>query len=210
MAEKPAPPRDASEHTLAFYDRNADAFWERTRDHDVRHNIAALLRFVEGEGPYTILDFGCGPGRDLKSFKDLGCEAIGLEGSQTFAEMARDYSGCEVWVQDFLKLELPPARFDGIFANASLFHVPPKELPRVLKELHAALKPRGVLFSSNPHGNDTEETRADGRYGAYHTLETWRRYMTGAGFEELTHFFRPQGLPRERQPWFASVWRKTA
>lgn len=210
MAEKPAPPRDASEHTLAFYDRNADAFWERTRDHDVRHNIAALLRFVEGEGPYTILDFGCGPGRDLKSFKDLGCKVIGLEGSQAFADMARDYSGCEVWVQDFLKLELPPARFDGIFANASLFHVPPKELSRVLKELGAALKPRGVLFSSNPHGNDTEETRADGRYGAYHTPETWRRYMTGAGFEELTHFFRPQGQPRERQPWFASVWRKTA
>jgi SAM-dependent methyltransferase len=202
------PENPSSERTLSFYDQNANAFWERTRDHDVRHNIAALLRFVEGAPPFAILDFGCGPGRDLKAFKELGHEVVGLEGSQAFAEMAREYSGCEVWVQDFLKLRLPPARFDGIFANASLFHVPPKELSRVLKELRAALKPRGVLFSSNPHGNDTEEIRADGRYGAYHAPETWRRYMTDAGFSELTHFFRPQGLPREQQPWLASVWRK--
>ena len=152
--------------------------------------------------------FGCGPGRDLKTLRDLGHEAIGLEGAEAFTEMAREYSGCEVWVQDFLTLDLPPARFDGIFANASLFHVPPKELPRVLSELRAALKPRGVLFSSNPHGNDTEEVRPDGRYGAYHSPETWRRYMNGAGFSELTHFFRPEGKPRAEQPWLASVWRK--
>jgi SAM-dependent methyltransferase len=201
--------RSDTQRTLSFYDQNAGAFWERTRDHDVGHNIAALLRFVEGAPPFAILDFGCGPGRDLMALKGLGHEAIGLEGSQAFAEMARAHSGCEVWVQDFLALDLPPARFDGIFANASLFHVPPQELPRVLNELGAALKPRGVLFSSNPHGNDTEEVRADGRYGAYHTPETWRRYMTDAGFLELTHFFRPQGLPRAQQPWFASVWRKT-
>jgi len=59
--------------------------------------------------------------------------------------MARAYSGCEVWHQDFLSLDLPDRRFDGIFANAALFHVPGQELPRVLRELHAALKPGGVL-----------------------------------------------------------------
>ena len=87
-------------------------------------NIAALLDHIEGRPPFTILDFGCGPGRDLKAFKELGHEAIGLEGSQAFAEMARAHSGCEVWVQDFIKLELPPARFDGIFGmnRASTFH----------------------------------------------------------------------------------------
>jgi SAM-dependent methyltransferase len=205
---KPKPPEEASAQTLAFYDRNAQAFWARTHDHDVRHNIAALIRFIEGKPPFRILDFGCGPGRDLKAFRELGHETIGLEGSKPFADMARAHSGCEVWVQDFLKLDLPPEGFDGIFANASLFHVPPQELPRVLGELRTALKPRGVLFSSNPHGADTEETRSDGRYGAYHSPGTWRRYMKDAGFSELTHFFRPQGLPREQQPWLASVWRK--
>jgi SAM-dependent methyltransferase len=205
MSEKSA---SGSAATLAYYDQNAGSFWERTRDHDVRHNIAALLRFIEGSPPFAILDFGCGPGRDLKAFREMGHEAIGLEGSKVFAEMARAHSGCEVWLQDFLALDLPPARFDGIFANASLFHVPKRELPRVLGELRAALKPRGVLFSSNPHGDDSERTHADGRSGVYHSPEGWRRYVTGAGFSELTHFFRPQGLPREQQPWLASVWRR--
>jgi SAM-dependent methyltransferase len=193
--------------TLEAYARIAGMFWERTRDHDVSENIEALLRHIEGVPPYAILDFGCGPGRDLKAFAERGHRAIGLEGASRFAEMARAYSGCEVWAQDFLKLDLPPERFDGIFANAALFHVPAQELPRVLGELRASLKPRGVLFSSNPRGNN-EEGWNEGRYGAYHDLEAWRCYMTAAGFSELEHYYRPPGLPRERQPWLASVWRK--
>jgi SAM-dependent methyltransferase len=201
-------PDDTRRRTLSYYEINAVRFEERTRDHDVRQNIAALLSAIEGAPPFAILDLGCGPGRDLKTFRDLGHEAIGVEGAAALAEMARAHSGCTVWEQDFLALDLPPARFDGIFANAVLFHVPPKELPRVLGELRAALKPRGVLFSSIPHGNDTETTHPDGRYGAYHRPETWRRYMQDAGFTELAHFFRPEGKPRAQQPWFASVWRK--
>ncbi len=68
--------------------------------------------------------------------------------------MARRYSGCDVLHQDFLAMSLPASRFDGVFANASLFHVPSQELPRVLAELAEALKPRGVLFCSNPRGNN--------------------------------------------------------
>jgi len=193
--------------TLAHYDSRAEQFWAGTRDHDVAQNIAALLDPIEGAAPYSILDAGCGPGRDLKTFTDLGHRATGLEGAPRFAAMARAYSGCEVWEQDFLRLELPANRFDGVFANAALFHVPTQELPRVLLEFFAALKPRGVQFASNPRGND-EEGWSDGRYGAYRSLETWRNQMTAAGFVELTHYYRPAGLPREHQPWLASVWRK--
>ena len=77
----------------------------------------------------------------------------------------------------------------------------------MLRELHATLKPGGVLMSSTPHGND-EEGWNRGRYGAYFTLETWRRHLTATGFVELDHYYRPAGLPREQQPWLASVWRK--
>jgi SAM-dependent methyltransferase len=193
--------------TLEHYDSRAEDFWQGTRGHDVRQNIDALLNAIEVPAPFAILDFGCGPGRDLKVFTDLGHVAVGLEGSARFAEMARAYSGCEVLEQDFLKLDLPAARFDGVFANAALFHVPTLELPRVLGELHAALKPGGVLFSSNPHG-DNQEGWNRGRYGAYHDLETWRRHVTAAGFSELSHYYRPPGLLREQQPWLASVWRR--
>ena len=197
--------RSISARTLAHYDDSAADFWEGTRDHDVRQNIAALLRHIRATPPFRILDFGCGPGRDLATFRALGHEAIGLDGSPRFAAMAREFSGCEVWEQDFLSLRLPASHFDGIFANASLFHVPREALPRVLGELHAALKPQGVLFSSNPRGHD-EEGWAGGRYGVFHDLESWRAFLTGAGFVELEHYYRPPGLPREQQPWLASVW----
>lgn len=193
--------------TLDQYNGVAEDFRAGTRSHDVSQNIAAMLQYIEGEAPLTLLDFGCGPGRDLKVLADRGHHEIGLDGAARFAAMARAYSGCEVWQQDFLKLDLPAAHFDGIFANATLFHVPSQELPRVLAELHAALKPRGVLFSSNPHGANDEGWH-QGRYGAFHDWDTWRAYMSAAGLVELTHYYRPPGLPRERQPWLASVWRK--
>lgn len=202
-------PRDLeliSRATVADYDRRAEDYWSGTRAHDVRQNIEALLAAIEGRPPFAILDFGCGPGRDLKTFAERGHEAIGLDGSARFAAMAREHSGCEVWQQDFQQLRLPPARFDGVFANATLFHVPRQELPRVLGELSTALKPRGVLFCSNPRGSD-EEGWAGARYGAFHSLERWRGFMSAAGFAEIGHYFRPPGLPREQQPWLASVWR---
>ncbi len=192
--------------TLEYYDGRAEQFWEGTRGHDVSQNIAALLEHIETDPPFSILDFGCGPGRDLMALQALGHEAIGLEGSAAFAGMARA-NGCTVWEQSFLALELPANRFDGIFANASLFHVPSQALPRVLGDLHATLKPGGVLFSSNPHGHN-EEGLFQGRWCVYHDLEAWRRFMLEAGFSELTHYYRPAGLPREQQPWLASVWRK--
>ena len=193
--------------TLAHYNQNAESFWEGTRDHDVTQNRNALLENLIGASPFRILDFGCGPGRDLRVFKDLGHQAIGLDGAERFVELARRYSGCEVWLQDFLHLRLPPQYFDGIFANASLFHVPSQELPRVLRELWAALKPGGALFSSNPRGDNNEGWSGE-RYGVYYDYERWRKLVTAAGFAEITHYYRPPGLPREQQPWLASVWRK--
>jgi SAM-dependent methyltransferase len=206
---KPEDLAQAAAKTVAHYDAGAEAFRDGTRDHDVSQNIDALLRHVVGAAPFSILDLGCGPGRDLVAFRARGHEAVGLEGSARLAAMAREASGCEVWEQDFLALSLPAARFDGVFANASLFHVPGAALARVLGELNACLKPEGVLFSSNPRGHN-EEGWNRGRYGAYHDLESWRRFMLAAGFVELEHYYRPPGLPREQQPWLASVWRKAA
>ena len=114
----------ASAETIGHYQRSAHDFLAGTRDHDVSQNIEALLRHIDGDGPHHILDLGCGPGRAVLAFRELGHQPVGLDGCAAFVEMARQWTGCEVWHQDFLDLDLPEHAFDGVFANASLFHVP--------------------------------------------------------------------------------------
>ncbi|MES2295804.1 MAG: class I SAM-dependent methyltransferase [Pseudomonadota bacterium] len=193
--------------TLAYYERNAQQFFEGTLGHDVSQNIDALLGAMRGADPHIVLDLGCGPGRDLKALRARGQHAIGVDGSARFVAMARAYSGCQVWQQDFVALDLPRDFFDGVFANAALFHVPSAALPKVLGELYASLKAGGVLFSSNPRGHNQEGWNGE-RYGSYYDYDTWLAFMQGAGFEALHHYYRPPNLPRAQQPWLASVWRK--
>ena len=193
--------------TLSHYDENAQAYWEGTRGHDVSQNIGALLQHIQAPPPFELLDLGCGPGRDLVAFKALGHHATGLDASPPLAALARKNSACTVLEQNFLALDLPAGRFDGVYANASLFHLPSQALPQVLAALHEALRPGGVLFTSNPRGEGQEGWNGD-RYGAFYDWESWCRFVTAAGFAELTHFYRPPGLPREQQPWLASVWRR--
>ncbi len=213
MTEHPDPNTDPNtdailRRTLDYYDEHAQQFFEGTIDHDVSQNIGALLAAIEAPAPYTILDLGCGPGRDLKTFSAMGHRAIGVDGARQFTDLAQAYSGCEVWQQDFAHLDLPGEMFDGVFANAVLFHVPSRVLPKVLADLYACLKPGGVLFSSNPRGNNQEGWNGE-RYGSYYDYATWERYLTAAKFSPLHHYYRPANLPREQQPWLASVWRKS-
>lgn len=193
--------------TVAHYEQHAASFERGTADHDVSQNIEALLRHLDGEGAQTLLDLGCGPGRDLVTLRDRGHVAIGLDAAPAFVRRARAASGCEVWEQDLLALALPPEHFDGIFANAVLFHVPSQELARVLGDLHATLRPGGILFASNPRGPDIEELHG-ARYGTYLSRATWTAFVTAAGFDELEHYYRPPGRPRAEQPWLATVWRR--
>ena len=191
--------------TLAHYNDNADSFWEGTKDHDVTQNLEAFLApFPEGK-TLDILDFGCGPGRDVKYFRSLGHRSVGLDGSEVFCRMARQYTQCPIIHQSFLNLALPKQAFDGIFANASLFHVPSQELTGVLIGLHEALRPGGILFSSDPRGND--EGWLGQRYGHYMELNTGLSYLEAAGFELLHHYYRPAGKPIHKQPWLAIVSR---
>lgn len=200
--------RDITAHTLQHYDAHAHDFCAATAQHNVTQNITALLAEIQSPPPYRILDFGCGPGRDLLQFAALGHEPVGLDGCAAFVEMARQNCGCEVLQQNFLTLRLPRAHFHGVFANASLFHVPQQQLPQVLGALQQTLVADGVLFASNPRGDNQQGWHGE-RYGCFYALPRWRAYVTAAGFTELRHYYRPTGKPRAQQPWLATLWRKS-
>ncbi|MDD2661992.1 MAG: class I SAM-dependent methyltransferase [Methylococcales bacterium] len=189
--------------TLGHYNQNAGEFWNGTKDHDVTQNYKAFLAPFPENKKLDILDFGCGPGRDVYYFKSLGHRPVGLDGSEVFCGMARRYTGCQILHQRFLSLKLARHAFDGVFANASLFHVPAQELPRVLDDLHAALKPGGILFLSNPRGNG--EGWSGQRYGHYMQFESSEAFLKGAGFQVLDHYYRPSGKPDHEQHWLAIV-----
>lgn len=188
--------------TIGHYDNNAQSFWHGTRDHDVSQNIESFLQALPNK-TLDILDFGCGPGRDLHAFKSLGHRPVGVEGSKELCQLAIKHSGCQVRQQSFLQLELDDNSFDGIFANASLFHIPSQELPKVLSKLHRVLRPEGVLFASNPRGN--AEGWQGERYGHYMEFEASKVYLEQAGFKIVHHYYRPEGKSIEQQPWLAIV-----
>jgi len=203
MGQKPEELDQIETVTLSHYNQNAEAFWNGTKDHDVAQNHEAFLAPFPKDKKLDILDLGCGPGRDVKYFHSLGHRPMGLDGSEVFCGMARSYTGCEILHQKFLSLELPTHAYDGIFANASLFHVPSQELPRILDELHAALRPGGILFLSNPRGND--EGWSGQRYGHYMQFDSSKMFMEGAGFKVIDYYYRPIGKPNHEQPWLAIV-----
>ncbi len=198
-----------SRSTIQYYERNAERFWDGTRNHDVSQNYAALLDALPGRGPFKILDFGCGPGRDIEAFKKMGHDPVGLDGTLKFVTMASDLTGCEVLHQEFTNLDLPVSTFDAVFANASLFHVPKNTINDVLHTIFDTISDGGVFFSSNPRGNG-EESHSNGRYEAYYAENEWLKLVETAGFVLIDQYYRPKGLPREQQHWFATVWRKPA
>jgi SAM-dependent methyltransferase len=197
---------DIETATLNHYNQNAESYWQGTKDHDVTQNYAAFLSALPKEQGLDILDLGCGPGRDVFYFKSLGHSPVGLDGSEVFCRMARAHSGCPILQQSLLNLDLPNQGFDGVFANASLFHVPSLELPRVLNQLHATLRASGILFISNPRGSG--EGWAGQRYGHFMEIESSMEFLTNAHFQVLEHYYRPPGKPRHEQPWLAITARK--
>ena len=192
--------------TIDEYQATAEGFRIGTWNHDVSQNRNALISAMP-KNPGRILDFGCGPGRDLMAFKTLGHEAIGLDATPAFVEMAKQTTGCEVWQQNFLNLDLPNQYFDGVFANASLIHVPQASMENVLRNLYNCLVVGGVIVMSLARGaGEGFESRVTGdRYTSFGEYETIVPHLENAGFTTDHHYYRPPGLPKSQQSWVVIV-----
>ncbi|MFM2041501.1 MAG: hypothetical protein RLY86_77 [Pseudomonadota bacterium] len=193
--------------SLPHYDAHAAEYANALASHDVGEARERLLALLPPAA--AILDLGCGPGRDLIAFRQAGHEAIGLEGSPALAEIARAASGAEVWTGDLRHTALPPVRFDGVWAQAVLFHVPTAALGNLLTALAGTLRPGGILYACDPTGGNEEGWVGD-RYLAFRRPQTIQAIMRRAGFTLIETWRRPPGLPRRQQTWAAGLWRKAS
>lgn len=145
-------------NTIEFYNRNATDFFNDT----VQVNMSGLherfLREIPEGG--IILDAGCGSGRDAKAFKDRGYRIVAFDASRELAALASEYLDQHVSVRTFEDI-CEVEYYDGIWACASLLHLPFDEIAGTLNRLWAALKPGGTMYLSFKHGQGEREK--DGR-----------------------------------------------
>lgn len=166
-----------------YYNENAKAFFEGTVDADMSSNYTDFLaKLAKGS---HILDVGCGSGRDAKKFKELGYEVTAIDGSEAMCALASEYINQPVEQLRFQEINFEGV-FDGIWASASLLHVPSEELPDVLERLYRALKPQGVLYASFKYGEF--EGDRNGRY--FHDLkeEKAQELFTKAGVKVVNQW----------------------
>lgn len=131
--------------TLDYYNRNADTFFQTTANVDMGPLYERFIKRVGDTG--HILDAGCGSGRDAKAFKEMGYEVSAFDASIELAHRAQAHAGIAVDVLSFYEFNAIE-KFNGIWACASLLHVPKVALPSALERLWRGLKPGGVLYVS--------------------------------------------------------------
>lgn len=144
---------------MNYYDLNAEEFFSDTVDADMSTHHDEFLKNLHDNA--CILDAGCGSGRDAKLFKNLGYNVMAIDGSAEMCKLASKHSGVNVKHMQFQEIDFKN-KFDGIWASASLLHVPTDEIEDVLKRLKDALKQNGILYASFKYG-DFEGVR-NGRY----------------------------------------------
>lgn len=192
-------------NTLSYYEANAIAYANQTARVDLSHLYSSFLsRLPPGA---HILDVGCGSGRDLKAFHEKGYEAIGVDPSPSLVKIARKWSGCKVEVGRAEALWFN-AKFDGIWACASLLHLPRRIFPLALVNINKCLKRDGILFLSMQEGSG-ERASDDGRYFSRYSSQELRFELTSAGFEIIQIWTTADSLPKRNAiSWINIVARK--
>lgn len=191
--------------TLEYYEQNADAFFAGTVSADMTYARERFLAKLPGKA--YLLDLGCGSGRDTKAFLELGYAVDAVDGSEELCRRASAFTGIEVKCMLFQDLE-EEEKYDGIWACASLLHLPRKELSEVFRKIKKALKQDGVLYTGFKYG--TFEGMRNGRYFTDFKEETFRAFLEGCpGFTELEHWVTADVRPgRSEEKWFNVLLRR--
>ena len=161
-----------NDKTLDYYDKNAETFFTGTVSVDFSQTQNRFLNCFN-EGTY-ILDFGCGSGRDTKYFLEAGMKVDAVDGSEEMCRIASEYTGIKVQQMLFQELDLHD-KYDGIWACASILHLPKNDLKSVLQKMAAALKKHGIIYTSFKYGEF--EGERNGRYFTDFTIETFQTFI---------------------------------
>ena len=192
-------------NTLDYYNTNANAFVSSTLSVDFSQTQDKFLNLLPPTA--SILDFGCGSGRDTKYFLDAGMQVDATDGSEELCKLASEYT--EIPVRQMLFEELDAkAQYDGIWACSSILHLPKESLKDVLRKMIAALKEHGIIYTSFKYG--TFEGERNRRFFTDFTEETFREFVAdvdGIRIEEMwiTGDVRPD---RGDERWLNLILRK--
>lgn len=191
------------DRTIAYYEEKAEAFIKDTEDVSMDSLREPFLNCIPKGG--HILDFGCGSGRDLKRFKDLGYEVSATDGSERLCAYASTYSGVKVRHERFQELS-EEAVYDGIWACSSILHVPHDGLKDVFMRMARALKDGGVIYTSFKHGTFSGER--NGRYFTDLTEETVKDVLPDP-LSIISEWITSDARPgRESEKWLNVLLRK--
>ena len=196
---------DWKKETLDYYDQAPEAFAAGTRTADMSDTRSRFFAHLPPKG--IILDLGCGSGRDTKAFLEAGFRVDAVDGSEELCALASAYTGIQVRQMLFSELDAAD-RYDGIWACASILHLPRTELADVLGRVETALKAGGVLYASFKYG--TFEGMRSGRYFTDFTEESLKTFWDSATSMQIfdlwiTHDVRPG---REEEKWINLLARR--
>lgn len=159
--------------TIDYYNQNAEVYYRSTVDADFERLRKEFVSYLPEHA--RIIDIGCGSGRDVKAFCDMGYEAVGLDASEEMARVAREQLGIEVLIGDMTEW-IAEELYDGIWCCASLLHLHEAEAEQFLSNLKTNLKPGGVIFLSVKEGIKTGYDEK-GRYMRNYTEEELKRKL---------------------------------
>ena len=180
-----------------YYDSNAEDFFNGTVNVDMSPLYKDFLNEIPKKG--HILDAGCGSGRDTFMFKSYGYEVSSFDGSIEMCKLASKHTGQEVLHMKFQDLDFKE-KFDGIWASASLLHIPSSEMDDVLERLKNSLKKRGAIYASFKYGDF--EGKRNGRYFNDLTDKTAKDLFLRHGFKvKKTWFTQDARKGREDEKW---------
>lgn len=159
--------------TIAYYNQNATSFETDTLTADMTFLQDKFISYLPANS--FVLDFGCGSGRDTKYFLSKNLKVKAIDGSEKMCEIAHKNTGIEIEHVLFSDFECEENCFDGVWACASILHLPPTDLPIVLKKLEIALKSNGILYASFKYGEN--DRIVDGRFFTDMTEKRFSQFL---------------------------------